>query len=129
MKIKEQTSSYNDRRYGKPYIAKVDLTDKDSTPDWGEWIGQPGDDGVLVIEAAPGDVIMQGQKDHRKPRNSAPCYSIVQENGSLESCANKAEAYEHQSSANKAEPTNPLASYTDAQLIAEIARRNIKDAA
>ena len=96
MKIEIDTSSYNERRYGKPYIAVVDLTNKDANPKWGNWIGSPGEEGILSIEAEPGDVVMTGQKDFRKPRNSAPEYQILQPDGTLGECLTKAEAYKHQ---------------------------------
>ena len=95
MIIEIDTTSYNDRRYGKPYIATVDLIDKDAKPRWGNWIGQPGSEGVLILHAEAGAIIMQGQKDFRQPRNSAPTYSILQPDGTLSLCASKAEAYKH----------------------------------
>ncbi|OGC94289.1 MAG: hypothetical protein A2W25_16445 [candidate division Zixibacteria bacterium RBG_16_53_22] len=51
MNITIETRSYNDRRYGKPYIAVIDFTDPKDTPTWGDWIGQPGSAGVLSIDA------------------------------------------------------------------------------
>jgi hypothetical protein len=94
--IERDTSGYNDRRYGKPYIAVVDLTNKDASPRWGAWIGHPGEPGVLSIEANSGDVVMMGQKDFRKPRNSSPEYYAVRDDGSLSESMTKADAYKQQ---------------------------------
>lgn len=56
MEIKIETSAYNERRYGKPWIATVDFSnDRQGTFKWGDWIGdsQNGGSGTLVIDAAP----------------------------------------------------------------------------
>jgi hypothetical protein len=95
MKIQIDTPSYNDRRYGKPYIARIDFAAASAgEPAWGDWVGQPGEAGLLVIEADVGDVLMQGQKDFRNSRNSAPDYYIVAAGGAL-SATSKVEAYKH----------------------------------
>jgi hypothetical protein len=79
MKIEIETTAYNERRYGKPYIARVDFTDHKGTPEWGNWIGDPrnGSAGLLTIDAEIGDVLMQGQRDNRNMKKSAPDYFIV----------------------------------------------------
>jgi hypothetical protein len=82
MKISIETGSYNERRYGKPYIAVLNSTDA-TVNRWGTWIGTPGSEGILEIEAAPGDVIMKGQKDNRG-NNGTPDYAIIREDGSRE---------------------------------------------
>jgi hypothetical protein len=74
MKLILETRPYNEKRYGKPYIAKCD--EKAKVIEWGEWLGDKGMSGELSIDVEPGDLIMQGQKDHRKPRNSAPGYGL-----------------------------------------------------
>lgn len=92
-KIIISTNSYNDRRYGKPWIARVDFSqDPQGKFLWGDWIGQPGEGGELSIEASPGDVVASGQKDFRKPRNSAPDWYTVGSDGELISHASKIEA-------------------------------------
>lgn len=94
-KIKIDTQSYNQRRYGKPWIAKVDFSaDPKGKFLWGNWIGdhRNGSNGMLIIDANEGDIIAQGQKDFRQPRNSAPVwYQIVE--SKLVPVKNKAEAY------------------------------------
>ena len=76
MYIKIETENYNEKRYGKPYIA---LCDNESVKviKWGDWFGTPGHQGDLTIEAEPGDIVMKGQKDYRNSKNSAPSYHIV----------------------------------------------------
>ena len=79
MKIERETDSYNDRRYGKPWIARVDFSaNPQGEFTWGTWIGDPGDAGLLEIEAEIGDIVARGQKDFRKPKNSAPdWYQVI----------------------------------------------------
>lgn len=95
MKLQIETSSYNERRYGKPWIAKVDfVTDKKGAFHFGDWIGATGSSGLLELDCEPGDVVARGQKDTRKPVNSTPDYYIVQEDGSLD-WVKKVDAYKH----------------------------------
>ena len=124
MNITIETSSYNDRRYGKPYIAVIDFTDPKGTPTWGDWIGQPDDAGMLSIEARPGDIIMRGQRDNRNMKHSAPDYYILQADMSLSSCT-KAEAYKAWKDRQSAPTANPLAGFSLEELQAEITRRTI----
>jgi hypothetical protein len=122
MKIAIETSSYNERRYGNPWIAKVDFSEnKKGSFAFGDWIGSKGAAGILEIEAQPGEIIAQGQKDFRKPANSAPCFYQVKDDGTLDNLGeDKAAAYKLFSERT---PSNPLAQYTIEQLQAEIARR------
>ena len=98
MEIQISTSMYNQRRYGRPWIARVTFEIK-KTGDyhWGEWIGDArnGSAGILVISAQPGDVVARGQRDTRKIRNSAPEWYIVSEAGTLEPIEGAADAYRH----------------------------------
>jgi len=93
MKIERNTSSYNERRYSRPWIAKVDFSDSKGNFIWGQWIGRQGEEGILIIDANSGDIIAMGQKDLRKPRNSAPDYYEVLSDGTLSSIESKAAAY------------------------------------
>lgn len=93
MKVEINTSSYNEKRYGKPYISCVDFSDPKGIPTWGDWVGQAGDAGLLTIDAYPGDIIMRGQKDNRNPKYSAPSYGQVNESGGIDWLDTKAEAY------------------------------------
>ena len=95
MKIEIETTSYNEHRYSKPWIARVDFSKNPNGEFiWGNWVGDArnGSEGVLVIEAAEGDIVAHGQKDFRKPRNSTPTYCQVRD-GALVELSGKAEAY------------------------------------
>jgi hypothetical protein len=81
---------------GKPWIAKVDFS---ASPKgeyaWGDWTGDQynGGEGVLSIDAAPGDIIAKGQKDNRQPKNSAPDFYAVTADGKLDPIGDKGDAY------------------------------------
>lgn len=98
MEITKSTSSYNQRRYGRPWIAKVDFS---SNPKgnfiWGNWTGDHynGGEGMLSIDADPGDIIATGQKDNRQPKNSAPDFHEVSIDGTLMYLGDKGDAYKH----------------------------------
>lgn len=93
MKITRNTGSYNSRRYGRPWIAKIDLQGNNLVFNFGSWVGDPGDEGVLVLDGiSAGDFYARGQKDFRKPQNSAPDYYQVDDEG-RETGATKAEIY------------------------------------
>jgi hypothetical protein len=94
MKIQIETNYYNQRRYGKPWIAIVDFSD-DGTANfnWGNWVGENGQDGILIIDVSPGDIVARGQKDHYKPRNSAPAWYRIDSAGNLMLVDSKKEAY------------------------------------
>lgn len=109
------TSSYNDRRYGKPWIAKVDFsTDAKGNFLWGTWLGQPGEAGELTLtDLQLGDVIAQGQKDFRKPRNSAPEWGYIDAAGALNNAASKIEAVKA-SRAIRAAPSSNIVTLSSA---------------
>jgi hypothetical protein len=73
------TDSYNERRYGKPWIAEIN--GKDFA--FGDWIGRIGCKGELSIDAKPGAIIGTGQKDHRKGRGGVDNYYMAMPNGKL----------------------------------------------
>lgn len=81
----EKTSAYNQRRYGKPWIAKLTFV-RPGKPDYtfGDWLGNAGYVGELSIEVEPGDVIATGQKDNRKGLGGADHFGVVQADGSVE---------------------------------------------
>jgi hypothetical protein len=89
MEITKATDSYNERRYGKPWIAVVDYSSsRKGEFKFGDWQGRPGQSGELYITCEPGDIIAVGQKDFRKPRNSAPEYHQVNGVGELNYISN-----------------------------------------
>lgn len=66
IRIEIETQAYNNRRYGKPYIAVVEFSsDPKGKFTWGEWVGSPGSAGLLVINAEVGSIVAKGQKDFR----------------------------------------------------------------
>jgi hypothetical protein len=82
MTYTEKTSSYNDRRYGKPWMAIV----ADSLTrnfDWLDWSGRPGAQGRFVFDAAPGTLLAYGQKDLRKIKGGVGGYEICMPDGEL----------------------------------------------
>lgn len=97
MKITKTTHTYNHRRFSKPWIAKVDFSDLKGNYAWGQWTGDHynGGDGILSIDANPGDIIATGQKDHRQPRNSAPDFFVVTPTGGLDPLGDKGAAYKY----------------------------------
>jgi len=127
MKLERPTDCYNERRYGKPWIAKVDFSaGSKGTFAFGEWCGQTGEAGLLLLDAPPGAVIAWGQKDFRRPRNSAPTFAILETNGTLRECT-KPEAFRYwrESQAEAAEAPAPLAACTDDEILAEARRRGL----
>jgi len=98
MEITIETSAYNQRRYSKPWIAIVNFNNSTKGYfSWGNWTGDHynGGEGVLSIAAKPGDIIAQGQKDFRKPANSAPDFFVVTANGEREDIGDKGQAYKY----------------------------------
>ena len=93
MQLKIDTPAYNPRREGCPWIATVDFTTSKGEFRFGEWVGQTGDCGLLLLDCQPGDIIARGQKDFRKPRNSAPSFFEAMADGTLRPLDSKAEAY------------------------------------
>ena len=118
MELTIDTSSYNEKRYGKPWIANVDFA-SGAKPNYsfGEWIGQPGDEGKLILHVEPGAIVARGQKDFRG-KNSAPSYYAVTADGELEPVS-KVEAYERYQAAQ--EPDNSALEAERARLVARIA--------
>lgn len=96
MKITVKTSSYNQRRYSKPWIAVVDFSRNPKGDfSFGDWVGDHnnGSEGLLIIEASEGEIIARGQKDFRQPKNSAPDYYQVRD-GQPVYLKSKVEAYQ-----------------------------------
>lgn len=84
MRVTIETRPYNDRRYSRPWIGKI-VSWTNGRPEiaWGSWYGQPGDEGILEIEADPGDIIRHGQKDQRGNKGDNE-WAILQADGSLQ---------------------------------------------
>lgn len=86
MRITIEYPAYNEKRYNKPWIAKVASWPVGSRPVFvfGGFVGAPGAAGYVEIDAAPGDIIATGQKDYRG-NNTERDFYIVQDDGSLSS--------------------------------------------
>lgn len=71
-----QTTSYNERRYGKPWmgIPQGKMLTKDYT--FVAWDGTAGSEGVFEFEAEPGQIVAYGQKDIRKNRGGIDGYKL-----------------------------------------------------
>jgi len=124
MQITINTGSYNHRRMGKPWIAKVDFS-KNPKGDfsWGDWTGDAynGGEGILSVDANPGDIIATGQKDHRQPKNSAPDFFVVAPNGKLDPLGDKGAAYKYYLEHKDAAPNLDSLRQERATLLARIA--------
>lgn len=128
MKISIETGVYNEKRYGKPWIAKVSFQDsKQGTFQFGDWIGQEGGQGVLELDDVQiGDVVARGQKDFRNPKNSAPCFYVVRSADDLEHVS-KLDAYKHwQASLTKPVSVKGLEDFTSEDLLKELIARGWK---
>ena len=92
MKTIKTYSSYNNRRYSKPWAAKVTLDDQKRMKMnfCGLYTAKDGDAGDLKIDAQNGELIAFGQKDGRGNKTKIT-YAIF-ENDSLK-ILEKTEAY------------------------------------
>lgn len=125
MRISLPTSPYNPRRDGKPWICKViDWPTGASKPEieWGSWYGRPGSAGELVIEAEPGDVLRHGQNDLRRSNHTYRQFVRVEADGSLVDLTDAEAARYCQ---GPKETANPLAAFSDADILAEARRRGL----
>ena len=92
MRITIETAAYNHRRHGRPWIATVTFETVKGEFAFGDFSGgYEGEEGILEVEANPGDIIVQGQKDHRKGGGRSYWY-LVKEDGTLEQLEGKADA-------------------------------------
>lgn len=79
-----ETTSYNDRRYGRPWIAKLNFENSIKGEfDFKDWIGTEGDKGEFVVEnCTAGDCFAIGQKDHRGNKSHL-WFLVIDENGDI----------------------------------------------
>lgn len=128
MRVSQSFGSYNQRRYGRPWICKITSWPVGGKPEvqWGAYCGTD-DGGEVEIEAAAGDIVRTGQKDNRGNGTSADWY-IVDADGSLQDtdAAGARKAWEAKQADKAIEhPPMDLSIIPDADLIAEIKRRNL----
>ena len=94
MVISIRYSGYNQRRYSRPWIARVSswpVAGK-AELEWGRYEGDD-DGGEVVIQAAEGDIIRHGQRDNRGGNTSKDWY-IVTASGELASTT-ESEGHKH----------------------------------
>lgn len=73
--------SYNERRYSRPWCAKVYLQQFTIKYDFcGVYTGSVGLAGSVMVDATVGDVVAAGQKDYRG-NSSIHKFFLVEENG------------------------------------------------
>lgn len=127
MRIFVEFSSYNQRRYGRPWIAVVTSWPVGGKPEirWGSYLGDSrnGEGGEAEIEAEPCDIVRWGQKDNRGGNTEAN-WGIVQADGHTLSCDAK-EARQAWENRHAVSAPNPLIGVTDADLLAEVTRRGL----
>lgn len=88
-----ECGSYNERRYGSWWCAKVSFPNGPKPEyEWGDSTCKWGKAGLLTLPCVPGDIIAWGQKDLRRPGNSTHNIQIMRSDGSMIT-ADKTEAY------------------------------------
>lgn len=88
MRYTQETGSYNDRRYGKPWKAKL-TTSMTKDFEFIEWDGRAGSAGEFNFEADPGTILAHGQKDIRKGRGGVDGYKICMPDGTMPSVSDE----------------------------------------
>jgi len=73
MLIQHEWHSYNPRRYGKPWAAKISF---DGTKPVYEFTGLYSN-GILAFDAEPGEIVAMGQKDTRGGNTSNDWYVVT----------------------------------------------------
>lgn len=122
--ITRQTGTYNQRRYGRPWIATVDFSENSRGEFvFGTWTGDHynGGAGTLTIEANAGDMVAIGQKDNRDARNSAPDFYVVTADARLKHVGDKGAAYKFFLDRKSAGPDTNTLMAERAQLLARVA--------
>jgi hypothetical protein len=95
-------SSYNPRRYSKPWGARV--TFKGATPSYDFNVSTYlGDDngGRLVIVCNPGDIVARGQRDTRQAKKTENIWYVINADGTATEVSRTA-AYDHWQAAQSA---------------------------
>lgn len=88
MTYTHETAAYNDRRYGRPWLGKLNgkMLTKDYT--FIAWDGRNGHGGIFEFDAEPGQIIAHGQKDFRKNRGGIDGYYICLPDGTMHVLSN-----------------------------------------
>jgi hypothetical protein len=123
MKIEINTDSYNEKRYGKPWLAKVIFIDTQTEFKFGNWIGDAGCSGRLVLDnVCEGDIIARGQKDNRGKNNDI--YYYIVKNGLLEK-SSKLLAYDFYCSLIKEVTNKELDRFSTDEALTEIPKSSV----
>jgi hypothetical protein len=85
MRVTYEVGSYNPRRYGKPWIARVTAWPIGKIPTL--QFGATVDVWTAEIDAEPGAVIRFGQKDQRRGNNTTADWGIVLPDGTVRECS------------------------------------------
>lgn len=85
MRVAVDFGGYNERRYSKPWIARITAWPVGGKPEmeFGGYLGNASG-GEVEIMARPGDIIRYGQKDFRNPKYTTAYFALVRENGEIE---------------------------------------------
>lgn len=78
--------SYNDRRYSKPWMAKVVAWPVGKNAELkfsGLFVGTASEGGYVEMMAMPGELIRYGQKDNRNTRHTEANWAVVRPDGSI----------------------------------------------
>ena len=127
MRVSVKYSSYNQRRYGRPWIGKITSWPIGGKAEiaWGSYLGNDTG-GECEIEVNIGDIVRSGQRDNRG-NNTENDWYVVEDGGHLRGIDPKEarELYEKVLTAATA-PTIDLSGIADDALIEECKRRGIK---
>lgn len=87
LRVTVEFPSYNERRYGLPWIARVTAWPVGGSPqlEFGKFIGRAGDPGECEILAQRGDIVRWGQKDNRG-NHTMSRWGIVGGDGTIDDC-------------------------------------------
>jgi hypothetical protein len=86
LRVIKQFGNYNQRRYSRPWIARVISWPVGGRPEleFGRYLGSDGG-GECEIIARPGSIVRWGQNDWRG-NNTDSCWGIVDSYGTIASC-------------------------------------------
>jgi hypothetical protein len=96
MRVAIQFDSYNERRYSRPWIARVTAWPVGGRPAlaFGAYVGPHGGAGEAEISARAGDIVRWGQKDGRSGNGTRAYWGVVEQDGSVTKVT-EAEARKH----------------------------------
>lgn len=94
MRIVKKFPSYDDKKFGRPWIARVTAWPVGQRAElaWGTFLGDPATGGEAELEARPGDVVRYGQKDRRTNHDAAARWAFVTGLGALQIIQSELEA-------------------------------------